>query len=208
MVSIATRNSGMSYVLAIEGLDELAERLGATEKQIDSWLSKAVNRTTTRYRTEASRAMREQIAFGARYLISGQGGRLTIPRKATPNSPEATIRGRFDPTSLATFVKGVKRHGRRSPTLEVSTGRRTQIDRSFLMNLANGNLGLALRLRPGETIQNKRTMARRFSSKDRNLYLLYGPSVDQVFRSVREDIAPDAGDFLEKEFLRLAEALI
>lgn len=208
MIAVRTQNTATGYVLAIEGLEELAEGMGATERQIESWLSKAVNRTTTRYRTQASKAMREQVAFGARYLISGQGGRLTIPRKATPNSPEAVIRGRFEPTSLATFVKGTRRHGRRAPTLEVGTGQRTKIGPSFLMNLASGNMGLAMRLKPGETIQNKRTKARRFSSKDPNLYLLYGPSVDQVFRSVREDISPDAADFLEREFLRLSEALI
>lgn len=208
MVSFATRDSGLGYVLAVEGLEELAERLGATEERINDWLAKAVNRTTTRYRTQAAREMREQVAFGARYLISGSGGRLTIPRTASPASPEAVIRGRFEATSLARFIKGNKAPGRRSPKLEVATGSRTQIGRSFVMKLANDNIGLAMRLRPGETIQNKRVMARSFSKKDRNLYLLYGPSVDQVFRTVREDISPDAAAFLEKEFLRLAENLI
>ena len=65
------------------------------------------------------------------------------------------------------------------------------------------NLGLALRLRPGESVLNKRQMVQ----VSGNLYLLYGPSVDQVFRSVAEDIAPEATDILEAEFLRLIDRM-
>jgi hypothetical protein len=36
----------------------------------------------------------------------------------------------------------------------------------------------------------------------KNLYLLYGPSVDQVFRGVAADQAPAALDFLDVEFMR------
>jgi len=35
-----------------------------------------------------------------------------------------------------------------------------------------------------------------------------GPSVDQVFRSVSEDVSEDAAADLENEFLRLVEALL
>ena len=78
------------------------------------------------------------------------------------------------------------------------------MNRAFLMNLRSGNLGLAVRLAPGERIDNKRRMVQ----MSNGLYLLYGPSVDQVFRSVAEDVSADAGDFLEQEFLRLTEALL
>lgn len=205
MVGFSTSNGAMGYVLAVEGLDQID--LDASAEKIEVWLSRAVNKTTTRYRAAASRAMREQIAFGARYLISGTGGRLTIPKSATPNSPEAVIRGRFRATSLTQFIRGAKTSGRRAPSMQIKKGRTTKIGRSFILGLNSGNKGLALRLAPGETIQNKKVMAKRFSKKDKNLYLLYGPSVDQVFRSVREDIAPDAAEFLEKEFLRLARVL-
>jgi hypothetical protein len=38
-----------------------------------------------------------------------------------------------------------------------------------------------------------------------NLYLLYGPSVSQVFAGVAQDISPDMADFLDAEFNRLME---
>ena len=37
------------------------------------------------------------------------------------------------------------------------------------------------------------------------LWLLYGPSVDQVFRSVASEEAPEAARFLEAEFNRLMD---
>lgn len=206
MVAFTGTQRGLSYVLAVEGLEDID--FEAAPEKIEKWLSQAVNKTTTRYRTAASRAMREQIAFGARYLISGKGGRLTIPRAASPMNPEAIIRGRFEPTSLVRFVRGSKAQGRRNPRMQIKTGRTTQIGGSFIMNLKSGNQGLAIRLKPGEQLRNKRVSARSFTKSDRNLVLLYGPSVDQVFRSVREDIAPDAAEFLEREFLRLAETLV
>lgn len=80
---------------------------------------------------------------------------------------------------------------------------------SFLVKLKSGNaktdtqfnLGLAIRLKPGERLRNKTSM----TQLDHNVYLLYGPSVDQVFRTVREDIAPDTASFLEAEFRRLLD---
>ena len=49
-----------------------------------------------------------------------------------------------------------------------------------------------------------------FSGADRRLYLLYGPSVDQVFRSrdgtgVANDMVPEIERDLTSEFLRLLE---
>ena len=60
--------------------------------------------------------------------------------------------------------------------------------------------------RPGETLANKRNVRR----MEKGLYLLYGPSVDQVFRAadgsgVATDKAPVLANQLEREFLRLLE---
>jgi hypothetical protein len=72
--------------------------------------------------------------------------------------------------------------------------------------LGAANMGLAIRLRPGEKLRNK-TDARRVA---KGLYVLYGPSVDQVFRSrdgtgVANDLVPDIQDDLSDEFIRLLE---
>jgi len=98
--------------------------------------------------------------------------------------------------------------------VEVAPGRARYMKRAFFLRLPQGstltdtqfNLGLAIRLRPGERIENKHT-AVRFA---KGLYLLYGPSVDQVFRSkdgsgAATDRAPVLAERLEQEFLRLLE---
>lgn len=193
---------GQRYVIAVEGLEGLD--LTAVPEKIKRLASRAINTTARRYRTQAAREMREQIAFPARYLTGAESGRLQVARFASPEALSATIRGRDRPTSLATFVKGARRHGVKSPTVEVATGVREKMNRAFLMNLRNGNLGLAVRLAPGEKIDNKRKMVQ----VSNGLYLLYGPSVDQVFRTVAADLSDDAAAFLEQEFTRMSEALL
>ncbi|MEP2533554.1 hypothetical protein [Shimia sp.] len=202
MAQPTVSSDAQHYVVAVEGLaaldfDEVPER-------VKKFASRAINTTARRYRTKSAKAMREQIAFPARYLTGAADGRLRIPRFASPEDLSATIRGRGRPTSLATFVRGPKVHGRKAPTVEVAAGRREKMNRAFLMNLRNGNLGLAVRLAPGEKIENKRRMV----LMNNGLYLLYGPSVDQVFNTVAEDVSEDAADFLEQEFTRMSEALL
>ena len=195
------------YVVAVQGLDEILDGFKEITERISTRAAQAINATARRYRTESSRLMRKEVAFPARYLDSSTDGRLRIKRSASASRLEAAIEGRFDATSLTRFVRGAVATGRKEPTLRVSPDKTTKIPTSFIMNLRSGNKGLAIRLKPGETIKNKRQMVS-FSRKDANLYLLYGPSVDQVFRSVAQDVAPDAAEYLEREFIRLTENLI
>lgn len=205
-----------SYFIAVEGLSAFdADQMG---EDIRRKASIAINATVKKFRTLAARQMNQEINFGMGYLTRKQGAgkpRLSI-RFAGPHSLEAAISGRDRPTSLARFVKGVrtKKRGKAGVTLEVSPGNTTTMRRAFLMGLKSGNTGLALRLKPGEKVENKHIMVQAYSTRtqnsrrpsDRNLYLLYGPSVDQVFRSVAEEMAVPAGEFLEKEFIRLVGA--
>lgn len=194
------------YAVFVEGIDtsKLADRLSGS---IETAAYRAINRTADRTRTDSAHRIREQVAFSASYL-NPSGGRLTVRKKAAKGDLEAVIRGRFAPTSLARFVRGGARRGK-GVTVVVKPGMATFMRRAFLIRLPQGNtltetksnLGLAIRLKKGETLRNKR-IARRLSS---GLYLLYGPSVDQVFRTVSEDVSPEAAANLEREFLRLLE---
>lgn len=200
---VSASPSGQGYLVAVEGIDT-AKFDPNLEERLRALASRAINATARRMRTQASRLIREQIAFPARYLDSRTDGNLRITENAKADSLEAVIRGRFRPTSLTRFVKGPLRHGRKAPTVEVSPGRRERMNRAFLLNLRSGNVGLAVRLKPGERVENKQFMV----SVSNGLYLLYGPSVNQVFEQVAEDVEDDAGAFLEQEFLRLTEALL
>jgi len=188
-----------SYVVAVEGLAELDD-ISQLDERILRSARRAINRTTDRTRTRSDREMRKQIAFPARYLST----RLTVSKRAAGRSLEAVISGRDRPTSLARFarnkdVAAARRKG--GVSVAVTPGQTKFMPRAFLMPLRGGNLGLAIRLREGESLRNKRKVAK----LGNGLYILYGPSVDQVFRSVADDAAPEAADFLELEFLRLME---
>lgn len=189
-----------SYVVAVEGLSSLSD-IQNLDENILLRARQAINRTTERARTRSDKEMRKQIAFPARYLSS----RLTVSKKASGRNLQAVITGRDRPTSLARFAKNkdvssARRKGGVSVT--VSPGQTRFMGGAFLMQLRGGNLGLAIRLKQGQSLRNKRKLA----SAGKGLYILYGPSVDQVFRSVADEYAaPDAADFLEREFLRLME---
>lgn len=196
-----------SYVVAVEGLDVQLDDLANAEPKIRSAASKAINGALRRARTRSDREIRNQVAFPGNYL-NPSTGRLTVSQSARPTSLEGMVTARQRPTSLARFVKNKPRRGE-PVRLRVSPGKTTVIPRAFLIPLRSGNsdietkanLGLAIRLKPGEKLNSKR----RFKRLASGLYLLYGPSVDQVFRSVGADEAEPTADFLEAEFSRLLD---
>ncbi len=198
-----------SYVVVIEGLGD-TRPLESLPASVLLAAQRAVNRTAERTSTAARRAIREQINLPAQYLTGTDSSgrqRLGITKKASGADLEAVITGRQRPTSLARFISGAPAPGRAGVTVQVAPGFARFMRRAFVIRLPAGsgsvetknNLGLAIRLRPDEVIHNKRVMRQ----VEGNLYLLYGPSVDQVFNTVREDVAPGAEAFLADEFIRL-----
>lgn len=199
-----------AYVIVAEGISDLPDMSGANERIVVA-ARQAINRTLARARTASARAIRDQVAFPASYL-TGQEARLRISKQASNDDLEGVISGRQRATSLARFSKDRNPASARKKggvNVEVKPGEAKFMKGAFLVKLKRGsektdtqfNLGLAIRLKPGERIRNKTQM----QQLDHNVYLLYGPSVDQVFRTVREDVAPDAESFLATEFRRLLD---
>lgn len=199
-------------VLSVSGLAQLKD-IQNLPKEIALAASRALNATLKRTRTDASNRIRQQINFSASYLNSND--RLAVTRNAKPSDLEGVISARNRATSLARFATS-KAPNKTGVTVQVKPGSARFMRRAFLIRLRKGtaltetqnNLGLAIRLKAGETINNKKN-AIKLSG---NLYLLYGPSVAQAFGtddegrpSVRKDVQPAALDFFEDEFLRLLE---
>ena len=201
----------MSVQIALE-LDVQSIVGNEWNDKIEMALQRAVNRTAERARTRAARMVLEQVAFPASYL-SPASGRLTVS-KATKDSPfEATITGRDRGTSLARFTKQKplapgKRHPGGKVNVMVAPGSKKEISRAFLVNLRNGNIGLAVRTE-GEAPRN----AFKPKKLSENVWLLYGPSVDQVLSAatdgdgVYEQMSPEMLDFLNDEFNRQLDVL-
>jgi hypothetical protein len=177
-------------------------------------MSLSINDTARRVLVQQGKAqLTEEVAFPPGYLNSD---RLGVAEFASPTALRAVVKGRDRPTSLQRFASavGVPRPGRGGwvpvQSIMVRPGRRKLTNRTFLVSLrrgdvATGNVGLAIRLRPGETLQG----VDRFSPIQLfpNVYLLYGPSVDQAFQGVVADLAPKVIDNWSEEFYRQFERL-
>lgn len=158
-------------------------------------------------------AVEDEIAFPNGYVNKE---RLDQRRKATNDSLEATISGRIRATSLARFATPgqtpdntrAKKDQTAGVRVQVHHGRTRRMDGAFLVRLRSGagiaddsyNLGLAIRLKAGDTIRNK--TAQSGVQLDHNLYLLYGPSVQQVFGDVASEKAPEVSQMVAFDFLR------
>lgn len=150
------------------------------------------------------RDVEAQVAFPVGYL---NDQRLGVTSRARDSSLSVTISGRQRATSLARFARGQTIAGTRGGgvTVSVHPGKSKRIKRGWLVSLKRGNadggnLGLAIRLKPGESLRNKNKVP--MTKLDDNVYLLYGPSVDQVFRDVAVDDAPEILQKVEREFFR------
>lgn len=157
----------------------------------------------------AKRNMTKEVAFPEGYL---DGDRLRVTRFATTDSLEARITGRDRPTSLARFTRpgtpisrGRGQHGQ-GAFVTVNPGRSSYFPTGFLIGLKNGNIGFAIRVPAGQRIKGVERYQPIVLFRDKNnepiVYLLYGPSVDQVFQNVAGDIAPEITSELEAEFSR------
>jgi hypothetical protein len=201
-----------NFMVFAEGISSLKE-FDSLRDDIRLAATQAINKTTEWARAKAARQIRDEVNFPAQYL-SPAGKRLWVAKKATKADLEGRVRARARATSLARFVSGVPQINKPGVRVEIAPGKARFLKRAFVVRLRAGsanidtksNLGLAVRLKPGEVLRNKSDVRR----LDRGLYLLYGPSVDQVFMArdgsgVAEEISDDTVDRMETEFLRLLE---
>jgi hypothetical protein len=193
----------MTVKIETKALSDLEGFFAALPDVAEKAMATAINQVAERDGLALlKRDMRNQVDFPAGYLETGpKGARLgATGRKAGRGHLERIIRGRDRPTSLARFAQGqTPRAGSRlGVRVTIKPGRTRLLKKAFLVNLRNGNTGLAVRLKGGDTLK--------FSSGavelGNNLYLLYGPSVNQVFTAVASDKAGAVGDMVRKQFLR------
>lgn len=189
---------------AIKGLADFLEAAEPAARQAAAYAMNDVTGGTglTRYK----KAMRTQIGFPAGYLEDTE--RFGQTGFATPGRLETRISARQRPTSLARFAQGGT-VGQPGVTVQVKANRTITLKRAWLVRLragtsldgANSNLGIAVRIQPGQTIRNKRDTSHMVHLAP-NVFLLYAPSVDQVFKSVADTETPAVLDMMATEFFR------
>lgn len=201
----------------INGLDEVIKSLKGLEETKQQAAALAVNSTARFGFAEASRGIRSDVNLATSYIgTANAGNRLKITKLASAEDTEAKIFAKGRATSLARYSRDAT-PGKVGVTVNV--GKRSgakKIPKAFAVKLKRGaslsedqyNVGVALRLKNGEPVRNKSRM-KQFgeSGKKSTLYLLYAPSVSQVFEEVAVEIEPKVSSFLQREFLRQFERL-
>lgn len=193
----------MPISVIAEGLDDLIKYAKLFPERTNRAAAAALNKvaggtglTLLRQATEGS-----DVAFPPGYV---NNQRMYLARRATDGDLEARIGARDDPTSLARFVAPGTPQRKAGVKVTVHRGKQKDLKGAFLLPLNNGNVGLAVRLKAGQSFANT-TGAREIESartSTTQLYLLYGPSVDQVFRQIAEDNVPQVLEMVSDEFTR------
>lgn len=201
----------MTVFIEATGIKEYKRFLEQFPEVAPRAASIALNQTTERTGMRLARTeMLRQIAFPTGYLAPP---RFSVTRKASPSNLLSVMSGQFTPTPLARFA-GAQRsrfvtartQHRKTPRptirVQIKPGHIVELPRAFFVNLKNGNVGIGIRLKPGEALLH--TIGARViaSGPLKGVALLYGPSVDQVFRTVAADITPDLLLALDAEFYR------
>lgn len=171
----------------------------------------AVNFAIRRANTLSRRDMQSQINFKSAYLGSAndKNAPLRFVKLAKPGDNEAILGARPRATSMARFAVSPIQFGKqtRPVRVRVKKGRTRVLKKAFFVRLRRGasltqdnyNVGLAVRLKPGERIENKREGGFQVGP---GLGILYAPSVQQVFENTSEEVAEVITIDLEGEFLR------
>ena len=196
----------------MRGLDALKALFEQLPEVAEHAARLAVNDTARYARRLGSKKVREEVAFRPRYLGNDEDGALSIAKFASHEGDDAVVRARNDARSLASFTQGRPRFGRAGVRVRVAPGTTRTMKRAFPMKLRRGNsdidaenynVGIAIRLRKGERVSNKRQM----KALGGGLYLLYGPSAAQVFDDVAIEMQDDVANYLVTEFVRQFERL-
>lgn len=195
----------------LRDFERLAQYFERQPEVADQAARLAVNYAIRRAATASRRGMREQIDFKSAYLGSpnDKNAPLRFVKFAKPGDNEAIIGARPRATSMARFAVSPVQFGRQSRPVRVRVkkGRTRVLKKAFFVRLRRGaaltqdnfNLGLAVRLKPGERIENKRAGGFQVGP---GLGILYAPSVQQVFDGVAAEVAETITIDLEAEFLR------
>lgn len=193
----------MTVAILAAGLREFARFAEALPEIANEAAFLAVNDASRDAVPLIKRRMRTQINFPSTYLNKD---RLSVRRRATRTTLQATISARDRPTSLARFAEGATTRNsvKRPIFVKVKAGNQVRLDRAFLLELRNNNIGLAIRLPAGQEPDRayKPVELTAKGGKGQGAWLLYGPSVEQVMVGVIGDVQDEVANDLDRNFMR------
>lgn len=197
-------------LVRIDNLAEVRASLGKTGEVARRAARLAINDTARKTRTRGSKEIRKQVNLSARYVNQN----LRLAQTASESDLSAVIAARQRPTQLSRY--GAKQLTRKAKHPERSTG-----DPGLRIPPGRKAAGVSVKVKKGGSRQKLRGafliplqntvrmgLAVRTGSEPDDYEVKYGPSVDQVFRDVREDIADDTGEQVSTEFRRQLARLL
>lgn len=198
----------MSYEFTSAGIPALAKFTGEITGKMQQAAVRAVNRGAAATRTDAAREIISQVNLSASYL-SPSNGKLVVKGIASAANMQASVFSEASTVSLARYVTSGAVGQKGGVTVQVKKGHSVYLKNAFLIKLKRGttldkdnfNIGLAIRLKPGESIRNKNI---KMMKNGGGLALLYGPSVSQSFDRILgfNQYAERAADIVASEFDR------
>lgn len=191
------------------GIQGLAEFVARTPEVAAEAAKLAVGDAAEWGRNLSKREMVSAVNLPADALA---GRRFRISQRPTTANPEAVISADNNPLGLSRFVVSQKARGAAHPKVRILVGGTpksfsdpdTKGSYSFLIPTPGGADGVGLALRTKEPLRNSRA-GRKIG---RDLYLLSGPSVNQMFGQLMPTIVPRIEAKLQTEFARQYERLI
>ena len=186
--------------IKIIGIDAVQGYLAQMDAAKNRAIYRSINKVAAKTRTAGSKAIRKSVKLKAAYLNAP--GRFVLT-KANPKKFSAEITAQDRATRLATYgakqltakagpramgdpLRGIAR-GRKAAGVSVNvSGTRKKMAEAFMVPLKNGNgMGVFVRTGPGKN----------------DIKHLYGPSVNQVFRTLMPEITKTTASDLQDAFL-------
>jgi hypothetical protein len=208
----------VKFGIKINGIRDYERYLSRMPEIAQQAARLAINDVTRTGYGDARKKIASDVNLPTSYLDGDSGGkpRLYISKFAKDNDLSASITGRQRATSLARFdakqlYAPSKSGGRKKAGVSVRVkNQRKKMAPAFLIKLKrgtaeDGNVGLAIRVPAGQKVNNKNIQGRPLGgngNRTDDVYLLYGPSVQQVFGRVSEEMIPTLDRQLNIEFRR------
>lgn len=201
--------------ITVEGLDDLADTFEQFPQQAAEAARRAVNYAADRFARRTANGIKSELNLGSTQLYNAsnpRGSRIKV-RRATMDVLTATVSASSAPMLLSNFATNIPRGRGRgvkavSPIVMVSPGSSQKLNNAFYVQAKNGTWLIAVRLKPGESLRNKKS-GRTYPLRkgDPSTSVLYGPSLDQAFRVKADDNLSQIGTDVRSEFLRQMEVL-
>lgn len=208
----------MTVSVTFRGLDAIEQLFQRAPELAQQAATLAVSDTAKFAFRESSKDIRAQASFTREYLGSAEtrgSDRLRIVPATRGGVVEARLVARNRPTSLARFQQGQAGRGQPVRVRVSPRGGVRSIKGAFQVRLRRGktvsednfNEGIAIRLGKDQSIRERKKGKAGLPEIFPNVFLLYGPSVAQVFNTVSRDVAGRVGNKLEREFTRQFQRL-